>query len=160
MRWILLFLACSAAWGQTQRCQDDARRHEFDFWLGEWEVQVNGKAVARSRIDNVLDGCLVQENWMPFQGREGKSWNYFNAAKGQWEQLWMSGGNVIKLSGALKEGTMVLEGRPEDPAKASTVNRITYTPNADGTMRQVWTQSPDGGKSWKTVFDGLYVKKP
>ena len=36
----------------------------------------------------------------------------------------------------------------------------TWYDNADGTVRQHWEQSKDGGKSWTTAFDGLYKKKP
>lgn len=153
-------LAQTPAVKQKQPCQADARLRQFDFWLGTWDVRVNGKSIASSRIESVLDGCLVQENWMPFQGREGKSWNYFNPVLGQWEQLWMSAGNVLKLVGTLREGVMVLEGKPEDPANVAVRDRITYTPLPDGTVRQVWTQSKDEGKTWKTLFDGIYVRKP
>ena len=40
------------------------------------------------------------------------------------------------------------------------IERITWTPNADGTVRQHWEQSTDGGKTWTTAFDGLYRRKP
>ncbi|CAN5170593.1 hypothetical protein BH11PSE14_BH11PSE14_24070 [soil metagenome] len=34
--------------------------------------------------------------------------------------------------------------------------RITWTPNADGSVRQFWESSSDDGKRWTTAFDGLY----
>jgi hypothetical protein len=36
--------------------------------------------------------------------------------------------------------------------------RITWSREADGTVRQVWEQSADA-KSWTTVFDGRYVRR-
>ena len=39
------------------------------------------------------------------------------------------------------------------------LERITWTSNPDGTVRQHWEQSTDGGKTWTTAFDGLYRKK-
>lgn len=134
-------------------CMARPEYRQFDFWLGEWEVQVSGKTIAHSRIERILDGCLLQENWMPFGGTEGKSWNYYEASTGQWEQLWMSGGNLLKLHGGLKDGAMVLEG------PGQVLSRITWTPLGDGGVRQVWTQSSDGGKTWASQFDGLYVPK-
>ena len=38
--------------------------------------------------------------------------------------------------------------------------RITWTPNADGSVRQHWETSTDDGKTWKTSFDGLYRHPP
>jgi hypothetical protein len=35
---------------------------------------------------------------------------------------------------------------------------MSYTVNADGTIRQLWQQSPDG-KDWQTLFDGTYRRK-
>jgi hypothetical protein len=44
-----------------------------------------------------------------------------------------------------------------DPS-ATPLNRITWTPNPDGTVRQRWDQSTDSGATWTTVFDGLYAR--
>ena len=46
--------------------------------LGDWDVESGGTTVARSRIETINEGCVIQENWMPMAGREGKSWNFFN----------------------------------------------------------------------------------
>jgi hypothetical protein len=35
-------------------------------------------------------------------------------------------------------------------------NRITWTPHPDGSVRQLWEQSTDEGKTWQVAFDGLY----
>jgi hypothetical protein len=35
---------------------------------------------------------------------------------------------------------------------------LVFTPNPDGTVRQLWEQSPDG-ETWTAVFDGLYRKQ-
>jgi hypothetical protein len=36
--------------------------------------------------------------------------------------------------------------------------RMSYTWNADGTVRQLWQQSTDK-KAWEVIFDGLYRRK-
>ena len=41
----------------------------------------------------------------------------------------------------------------------TTLNRITWTPNKDGTVRQLWEASTDQGKTWQVAFDGLYRRK-
>jgi hypothetical protein len=39
------------------------------------------------------------------------------------------------------------------------IQRITWAPQADGSVRQLWESSKDGGRTWSTAFDGKYVKK-
>jgi hypothetical protein len=55
---------------------------------------------------------------------------------------------------------MVLVGNTHDAASGKmVVNRISWTPQAEGTVRQHWETSTDGGKSWTTAFDGRYARK-
>lgn len=132
---------------------------QFSFWVGGWDVQVGGLTVAHSRIETLLDGCVIQENWMPFSGVEGKSWNFYNSGAGKWEQVWMSAGNTLKLSGSFREGAMRFEGTTPQAAGATVQERLTFTPMPDGRVHQVWDQSRDGGKTWSNAFDGIYISK-
>ena len=60
---------------------------------------------------------------------------------------------------ALRNGSMVLSDATLPGKKdAKQVNEITWTPNADGSVRQHWRVSPDGGATWTTSFDGKYVR--
>ena len=78
---------------------------------------------------------------------------------GKWRQLWVDkDGSSLDLRGGLKDGSMVLEGETPAP-KGAQKERITWTPRADGSVRQVWEQSADGGKTWTVAFDGIYTKK-
>ena len=53
---------------------------------------------------------------------------------------------------------MVLEGEdpPTEQAARGVRHRITWTPRPDGTVRQHWQTSLDGGATWTTAFDGAY----
>jgi hypothetical protein len=53
---------------------------------------------------------------------------------------------------------MVMTGPSSAPHQAD-LNRVTWTPNADGSVRQFWELSKDGGKTWSVVFDGRYAKR-
>jgi hypothetical protein len=133
---------------------------QFDFWIGEWEVtNPAGKVAGRSSIELVAGGAGVLENWTGATGYTGRSLNAWNAAKKQWQQYWVgSDGGVLELAGGIAEGRMVLSAEREVRGQRR-LERITWTPNADGTVRQHWEQSIDGGKTWTTAFDGLYRKK-
>lgn len=137
--------------------------HDFDFWLGEWNVTTpDGKPAGTSRIESMANGHGLLENWTgdpAAGGGNGKSLNAYNAARGQWQQFWVgAGGGVLELAGGLVAGKMVLSGS-HDVRGHVLHERITWTPNADGTVRQFWEQSRDGGVNWTPVFDGLYKKK-
>lgn len=131
---------------------------QFDFWVGEWDVTAkNGKVVGHSRIEKIASGWGLLENWE--SGRSpGKSLNAWNPAKKCWQQFWVgSGGSILELSGGLDAGgSMVIGGESPNPQGGVLRNRITYTPNADDTVRQHWEISADGGRTWSTSFDGLY----
>jgi hypothetical protein len=156
---LLLLLILNAA-AQTPPPALPPESRQFDFWLGDWEVtNPAGKPAGTSRIESVAAGGGLLENWTGATGYTGRSLNAWNAARKQWQQYWVgSDGGVLELSGGLVDGRMVLAATHEVGGRPRT-ERITWTPNADGTVRQHWEQSTDGGKTWTTAFDGLYRKK-
>ena len=88
------------------------------------------------------------------------SYNFYNTAKKQWEQIWVDnqGGN-LHLKGHRKGNQMILlSDEVVSPKGQKYVNRVTWTLNDNGSVRQHWETSGDK-KTWKTVFDGLYVKE-
>lgn len=152
---LLLMALNSSAQSPAPALPPESR--QFDFWLGEWEVtNPAGKLAGTSRIESIAASAGLLENWTGAGGYTGRSLNAWNAAKKQWQQYWVgSDGGVLELSGGLMNGSMVLTG--EQLVKdIRRIERITWTPNADGTVRQLWQQSTDGGKTWTTAFDGLY----
>jgi predicted small lipoprotein YifL len=138
-----------------------AEYRQFDFWVGEWNVTQNGKQAGTSRIERILDGCAVFENWTGAGGSRGNSLNYYDAGRGMWHQTWIDNqGSPLELEGRFETGSMVLVGNTHDAASGKmVVNRISWTPQAEGTVRQHWETSTDGGKSWTTAFDGRYARK-
>jgi hypothetical protein len=140
---------------------------DFDFWIGEWDVTTpDGRPAGSNRIEPVAGGRGLLEHWEGAAqpdgrpGVPGKSLNAYDPATQKWRQFWVGGGGaVLELAGGLADGNMVLVGeRPLRDGRRQT-NRITWTPKADGTVRQHWEQSLDGGSTWTTAFDGLYRRR-
>ena len=135
---------------------------QFDFWVGEWTVTPTGKTstVASSLIEKLYGGCAIRENWMPLKGTPGGSLN--NYYDGRWRQTWVDGANSrVDFAGGLVDGKMVLIGDWKGvlgPGKDALI-RMTYSKNADGSVRQHGEQSTDQGKSWSTNFDFTYHPK-
>jgi hypothetical protein len=162
LRHLLAVLAVTfgtiSAWAQNAPPPPAPESHQFDFWSGEWHVTTpDGKAAGESRIQPIAGSRALLENWEGAEGSVGKSLNVYNAAKKQWQQFWVdNSGGVLELAGGLVGGNMVLSGPTKRANGTTLLNRITWTPNADGSVRQLWEQSTDDGKSWQIAFDGLY----
>ena len=140
---------------------------EFDFWLGMWDVfNPAGQKIGTNEITSMNDGCVVYENWRDARGGTGSSFNFYETKTKRWHQFWVSSngnaspisaaadGTPMPMSGSLVNGAMVLQS----PAGVKPLNRWTWSKVEGGKVRQHAEQSDDEGKTWKTVFDGLYVK--
>ncbi|WP_428409796.1 tetratricopeptide repeat protein [Hyphococcus sp.] len=139
-------------------CTDPEYRH-FDFWLGTWDVTAAGASgpSATNNISSEHGGCVVLEQYNA-GGFTGMSINFYDSNDKHWHQTWMANaGNALYLKGGLEDGAMVMSDK--GLVESETINRITWTPNDDGSVRQHWETSTDDGVSWTTVFDGLYTKK-
>jgi len=142
-------------------CAADAAYRQFDFWVGEWDVFTpEGERAGTNRIEKLLRGCLLLESWTGAQGGEGKSINYYDPVRKRWVQTWVDGqGGIIAAEGELEDGTMRFEGEHLYPDGRREAYRMTFTPRADGSVRQFIEQSTDGGATWSVWFDGTYVRK-
>ena len=136
-------------------CQS-AEYRQFDFWIGEWEVFLpGGKKAGDSRIETIAAGCALLENWSGNGGFSGKSLNSYDSEDKRWHQSWVdSSGSRLELAGSYADKRMVLSSAP-----GTTVQRIAWSINDDGSVRQLWESSVDGGKTWAVQFDGKYVRR-
>ncbi|MBI3406479.1 MAG: hypothetical protein HY046_13585 [Acidobacteria bacterium] len=157
-------LAAQQAKRNASPCESNPKYREFDFWVGEWDVEVVGAAAGtikpRSSIQRLVNGCVILENWMPPNGNEGKSFNIFDPVTGKWEQLWMgSNGMPIHFYGGVSNGSMHYTAEFIDQKGVKQHGKMTYTPLGPDRVRQLWESSTDGGKTWTVAFDGTYVRR-
>ena len=165
MRQLLLgvFLVFPLLVGAQEKCNCCAEEQlAFDFWVGQWHVtDTDGKHVGDNTIEKVEAGCVLKENWTSAKaGFTGTSYNFYNKQTKQWEQLWIdNSGNHLKLKGSWVGNAMVLASAPFKREDGKNyVNRITWTPNKDGTVRQLW-EVLQSGAVVNTVFNGIYHPK-
>ena len=101
---------------------------------------------------------MLRENWTSASpGYTGTSYNFYNRRTDIWTQVWVDNqGGSLHLTGGLQDGNMVLSSSTvKNPQGQDVVHRITWTPNADGTVRQLWQMQVEGA-DWVVAFDGLY----
>ena len=141
-----------------------AEHRQFDFWLGDWEVHnAVGKRAGENRISRIHGDCAILEEWRGAGNVTGTSLNTFDQGRGVWHQTWVdNGGNLLALEGGFADGTMTLQGRSVEraPVPKTTLQRVRWTPQPDGRVRQLWEMSGDDGKTWTVAFDGWYSRKP
>jgi hypothetical protein len=148
-----------AAPPEPPKCTASESR-QFDFWIGEWNVtdQQTGQHAGESHIEKLYGGCVLRENWSS-DGFRGGSLNTWWKGDGKWHQTWMDQAGAFRhFIGGLESGKMVMVARQpsqREPGKTVLV-RLTFTPNADGTVRQFSDFSTDEGKNWQFRYDYLY----
>ncbi len=137
-----------------------AEYRQFDFWIGDWDVFMpDGRLAGSNRIEPVLNGCVLHEHWLG-GNLAGESFNAWDARRKHWHQTWVdAAGSVLLLEGRFDGSTMTLsDAAVPDKPDGRAINEIRWTPNADGSVRQHWRTSADGGQTWTSVFDGRYVR--
>lgn len=160
---VVVFITVIYSYGQTSNCACCTKDHtDFDFWIGSWKVE-NGEGVAlgNNMIKKLEKGCVLQEHWVSADGNStGTSINFYNQTSGQWEQLWVdNSGTHLKLKGNRKGDKMVLASEPFLHTDGiSYINRITWTNNKNGTVRQLWEVLSENGNDVSVLFDGIYRK--
>ena len=153
---------------QKTPCTNDPVYRQFDFWIGEWEVYgKNGKKAGDSKIDLILDSCIILENWKSanaFNGLfyAGKSFNTFNSVSKQWQQTWVdnAGGTTEFLEGHYENNKMIFKTKPF-PASSDTtaVRRLTFYNLGPDKVRQYSEISKDNEKTWSPEYDLEYRRK-
>jgi hypothetical protein len=154
-----------AATPAAAACGDEPRMHALDFWLGRWIVSWEREFAGHNVIETILDGCAVTERWLDARGRAAFSLFWYDRNEGRWKQVFLTERPLGV--GATKEKAEVtamttparirFQGRYPGGADGTVIDdRTTLTLEAPDRVRQQIEVSTDGGKTWKTVFDGDY----
>lgn len=145
-------------------CAYTPENRQFDFWLGEWNVESTqgGIPAGQSKIELILADCVVLEQWQsngnPYSG---KSYNIYNSALKRWEQFWVDnvGGNIF-FYGGLKDGVMdyYTEELPQ-PDGTRLKRHLQFFKLGPDKVRQFSQGSTDNGKTWHVEYDFTYLRK-
>lgn len=136
---------------------------KFDFWIGEWNVYNPQKQkVGDSKIEKILKGAVILENWTGVSGYTGKSFNHFNMDKKKWEQYWVDqNSNSIFFEGNYDSTKNAVVYYSYDHAKDNSpfIRRLTFYNLGTDKVRQFSQRSTDKGETWTTEYDFTYIRK-
>ncbi len=148
-------------------CHTMPEAKQFDFWIGTWDVTPWAAAhpsaqqkLGENEVIPILEHCVLSENWDGARGGNGKSYNYYDSNLKHWRQVWVDdGGQVLDYTGDFRDGAMRFVGWNLDAKGKRLEQKLTFFAIAPDTVRQLFEQSDDGGKTWTSTFDGRYVRR-
>ena len=144
----------SAAQSANSRRCDSASDRQFDFFVGEWDVFDRGGSTkaADVRVDKILDGCVLREDYSDASGLLGHSLSSFDTKTGQWQQTWVTNrGQLVVIHGVLDGKDLAFSGWRHD-GDVEVLVRARWSPEG-ASVRQIAEVSADGGKTWRPWFD-------
>lgn len=155
---ILLSLISLSAKSPTAAPCASREYHEFDFWLGDWDSFniADSTKDARVRVERILDGCVIHEDYQSVEGHKGESFSIYDASRKVWHQSWVTNrGKLLIIEGHMQDGVMVLAGTDRTASGEERRVRGSWKP-VDGGVRETAFTSTDAGKTWKPWFDLMF----
>jgi hypothetical protein len=131
---------------------------QFDFWLGEWECTWGEGGKGGNRIERILDGKVIQEN---FDGEDfrGISVSVWNAHRKLWCQTWVdNSGAYLDFTGGFRDGQMILSRDAILDGKTFKQRMVWYN-ITDDEFDWNWERSDDDGKTWDLKWQIKYKRK-
>lgn len=152
-----ILIATAHGNGPTKHCTSP-QYHQFDFWIGDWDAfdVETGARDAHVRVDRILDGCVLHEQYEGANGHLGESFSIYDAFRRMWHQTWVTNrGELLTIEGTLENGAMLLAGASLDSGGHEKRVRGNWKP-VKGGVQETAVTSIDGGKTWKPWFDVLF----
>jgi hypothetical protein len=139
--------------------QPEAR--QFDFWIGEWNLEWGSGSKGRNVIEKSLGGCVIVENFdgTPAIPLRGMSVSTFNPRSRRWHQTWVDNqGSYLDLVGEYKTSSMVLQRKGTVNGKEVLQRMVWYDIKQDS-LQWNWERSEDEGKTWTVLWKIKYLRK-
>jgi len=141
---------------------------QLDFWVGEWNASWPASpgtpaGAATNRIEKILDGCVVSENFADGSpgGLVGRSYSTYNPRRKKWQQTWVDNqASYLDFVGDLSnpdEKIFAMEATDRN-GKPMQMRMVFHHITPDS-FDWRWEKSADGGKSWQVQWPIHYTRK-
>jgi hypothetical protein len=145
----------SAQTPKTPRCTAP-EYHQLDFWIGDWDTYEwddPRTVIARTHVDRMVGGCALREVYEQNDGLRGESFSIYDTSRGVWHHTWVANrGQLLLIEGKMEGGRLTLTGIDHRGDGTQRPVRAYWIRTDDG-VREAAEFSPDGGKTWKPLYD-------
>jgi hypothetical protein len=142
--------------------------HQFDFWIGDWDLVVHARttpsgnkwadARGHQHVEAILGGCAIAEHFSadgPPKPWAGASYSAWQPQLARWRQTWVDdSGGYIALDGGIEHGVMTLYGEPRDVDGLHIQMRMVFRDVTADTLRWEWQRTED---SWETATSMIII---
>ncbi len=163
---IFFISAIASAQNKAPKPCSSAEAHQFDFWLGDWNVKWKLKdgteKSGSNHVINLFDGCIIEENFNgnPGNNLEGKSFSVYNSNEKVWKQTWVDNyGAYLDFTGNFGNGKMILSHQTITPKGENVQQRMVYYNISKNDFDWNWESSSDNGKTWDLKWKIHYSRK-
>ena len=132
--------------------------NQFDFWLGEWNVTWAEDGKGTNRIERILDGKIIQENFSA-PDLHGISVSAYDLERGLWCQTWVdNNGTYLDFTGKFEDGNMILS-RDAIVKGQGCKQRMVWYDIRENNLEWNWERSDDKGQTWRALWQIHYTRK-
>jgi hypothetical protein len=141
-------------------CASVAEYRQLDFWIGTWDQtgKDGGPSLGTTTVAPIADGCALYETTVNPPLYWANALHFFDPRARTWRQEYVDS----RARPTVWEGTITAGGiqyREIVPPGTNQLHRNTMTVVAPSRIHWLFEQSDDGGRTWRTTFDGYYVKR-
>ncbi|MGD9900476.1 MAG: DUF1579 family protein [Calditrichaceae bacterium] len=161
----VLIFSFQNSYGQPAKPCDSPECRQFDFWLGQWDLEwddaTGNRVTGTNIIKSVLDGCVILENFdgAPGNALIGMSVSTFDGKTGKWKQTWVDNqGSYLDFTGGMTDGEMVLSRSIKQKEKV-TIQRMIFYNIEKNNFDWKWEVSDNGGDDFRLVWLIHYIRK-
>lgn len=140
----------------------------YGFWVGDWsltwEDSNGGVGKGENRIERILDGKVIQENFSVKEGQlsgfSGKSMSVYNPQRREWRQAWVDNqGGYYDFVGRKDGERYFFETKVISTPKGDFQQRMVFYDITDNSLIWDWEATQDGGKTWSLNWRIHYQRK-
>lgn len=132
--------------------------HQFDFWLGEWDASWGDDGKGINRVEMILNGKVVQENFTATD-LVGMSVSCYDPERALWCQTWVDNtGSYLDFTGKFEDEKMILVRDALINGQACKQRMVWYNIEPHQ-FDWNWERSDDDGNTWLVKWKIKYTRK-
>jgi hypothetical protein len=131
-----------------------AEYRQLDYTIGRFRVVAgSGELAGELRVEPVLARCMLRGHWRGAIAGQGEATTWYDRHTQTWQRVFVNDdGHSLRLAGRVEDGRLVLTGRNAFFDGRVGLHRMSWQPQADGSIRQLWELSMDEGRTWETLL--------